>query len=358
MTTEETLTTASETSVTPDTEALSTSTAQDLPEVTDAVINQTVRDLNDLIDRTGLDVALKVGELLIERFYGGDVALTRDTNPSKHVSIRKLAKHPDLPVKATVLHRHISIYVMCKHLGVSPGGHLGVSHLREVLGLPEKDQKRLLAKAEEKGWSRRTLEAEAKKVRESLNVGRGRRPLPGFVKGIRGLSKYVEGKTDMFGDFDDEHLAALAEDEVEALYKTVTAMRLKCEELQGRLQAIPRFGGDFIDVEPEPEPVAEPEPKQPVTPKKAKTPAKPKGTKTTKADPKKKPSRKRKSPIETLAAKVLEYLASQEAPMTRKDIVENVTGVTGVEWDVIEGRMLQDGQIVREGDGYRAAGKE
>jgi len=152
-------------------------------DVSNEVIDQAVRDLNRLYDRAGLEAALAAGKLVVDRFYAGDLQLARDTNPNKHVSFRKLASHPDLMISATILHRHVSIYEMCERLGVSPGKHLGVSHLREVIGLSEKEQKRLLAKAEEQGWSRRQLEDAARKVRKKLHAGKGRRPLPGFREG-------------------------------------------------------------------------------------------------------------------------------------------------------------------------------
>src|SRR5690606_30021614 len=61
-------------------------------------------------------------------------------------------------------------------------------HLVRVAPLERKDQKRLLGTAEKQGWSVRTLEAEARKLRGGKS-NRGRPPSPGFIKAIHALGR-------------------------------------------------------------------------------------------------------------------------------------------------------------------------
>ncbi|MFZ5480498.1 MAG: hypothetical protein ACOZNI_27295, partial [Myxococcota bacterium] len=112
--------------------------------------------------------------------------------------------------------------------------HLTLTHLRAVLGLPEKDQERLLAAAEEKAWTTRQLEDKAAKVRKSEADGRGRKPDPGFVKGIRRLGKLLDEKDAWFGDL--EKVEELEPDQAKALWDHVTGMKLQCEALQKALE--------------------------------------------------------------------------------------------------------------------------
>ena len=81
------------------------------------------------------------------------------------------------------------------------------------------------------------LEAEARKVKVKANAkapkrGGGRPALPTFVRTIRALRRFDDDA--LFADF--EQLDALGEDEAQALYQTVTGLKLRCEALQKRLQ--------------------------------------------------------------------------------------------------------------------------
>jgi hypothetical protein len=95
------------------------------------------------------------------------------------------------------------------------------------------EQKKLLDQAEQKGWSTRQLEDKAASVRKREGDGRGRPPLPAFVKTANWLGKLVE-QGDSFGDLDA--LEGMDEDAVEATVRKVTSMRVKLEELEEKLQ--------------------------------------------------------------------------------------------------------------------------
>ena len=61
-------------------------------------------------------------------------------------------------MSASTLYRSVDIYVLCQELGVSTWNHLGVTHLRAVLG-PSLDQQRtLLTLAEAKALTTEEFE--------------------------------------------------------------------------------------------------------------------------------------------------------------------------------------------------------
>ena len=82
--------------------------------------------------------------------------------------------------------------------------HLGVSHVRAVLGLPIKEQERFLETAEEGAWTVGRIEQEVASSRKELETGvrRGRRPLPAFVKSIHSMRRFAEDDG-LLGDLDE-----------------------------------------------------------------------------------------------------------------------------------------------------------
>jgi hypothetical protein len=83
----------------------------------------------------------------------------------------------------------VQTYQIAKGLGMKPPWrHIEMGHLVRVAPLQKPAQKRLLTAAEKSGWSVRTIEAEARKLRGGKS-NRGRPPSPGFVKAINALSR-------------------------------------------------------------------------------------------------------------------------------------------------------------------------
>lgn len=208
--------------------------------VPDDVIEATVQEVNEISRQATLEISLKLGNLIVERFYGGDLGAWRDRGTTD-ASFRKLAAHPDLMLSPSGVYRAVAVFEVCERLdGVSRLKHLGVGHFRAILGIADKQQEHLLTTASEKGWSVDKLEEEAGKIRKREGDTRGRKPDPGFVKGIRRMEKLLDGGGNWFGDLDK--VDQLDEEEAEALWKTVTGMKLKCEALQKALQVkVPGF---------------------------------------------------------------------------------------------------------------------
>lgn len=206
------------------------------PPASEDVVDQVVATLNNLTRVQGLDLALQIGRVVVHGLYNGDVTVLRGRT-EKDASLRKLAERSEtgaLHLSVPVLFRAIAIFEMTERLGVSTWEHLGVSHLRLVLGLAHGQQQRLLANAEEQEWTVEELEAAAAKIRSKSKAGNGgrKRMLP-FVKGIGRLAKLFANQDETFGGLDQ--IDNLDEDEALRLYQAVTGMKIKCEEMQQAL---------------------------------------------------------------------------------------------------------------------------
>lgn len=207
----------------------------------DDVIDAIAVEINGLARFSVLDLARDVGTVLVTRFYDGKLDAWRSRG-AKDASFRKLAAKADkgeLSVSAAGLYRAVALVELESRLGVSTWKHLSMSHVRLVFGLPEAVQRTILLEADEDGWTVERIQKEADKVR--AHDGRGRKPDPAFVKSIRRLGKLLADDGGWFDDLDK--VEGLDAEEVEALWKTVTGMKLKCEELQKRLAVrVPGFG--------------------------------------------------------------------------------------------------------------------
>src|SRR6266513_2543056 len=63
----------------------------------DDVIEAVVQGLNRLCRQATFEFTLAVGEMVIDKVYGGDLNLWRSRDPTKIISLRKLARHARLP---------------------------------------------------------------------------------------------------------------------------------------------------------------------------------------------------------------------------------------------------------------------
>lgn len=196
-------------------------------------------EMRSLTRDASVDLAIRLGRLVIERLYAGDLSTWRSRGAKAH-SLRALARRPDLPISTSALYRSIALYELASRLGgVSSWSELGVSHLRLVLGLPSEEQRRLLDQACASNWTVAELERETSAARaRCLEQGRGRkrggRPrLPRFVKSLHRLRKCTESSDDLFGDLDA--VATMAPDELAELRATLELVRERFDQLERAL---------------------------------------------------------------------------------------------------------------------------
>ncbi len=122
----------------------------------DQLTDRMVSEINALCKTATLQFALSVGDLVIQRLYLGDMDRWRSRDPTKKMSLRKIARHPSL----AMLYGCIAIYELCERLDIKTWRHISTSHMRLALPLKHEEQARLLRLAESDRWSVRRLEEE------------------------------------------------------------------------------------------------------------------------------------------------------------------------------------------------------
>ncbi len=204
-----------------------------------AELNRSAPALHSLARDASVDLAIRIGKLVIDRLYDGDLSTWRSRGAKAH-SLRALARRADLPVSTSALYRSIALFELSERLGgIEPWSELGVSHLRLVLGLPDDEQRRLLDEACASGWTVAELERETTAARtRCVAQGRGRkrggRPrLPRFVKSLYRLRKCAEESDELFGDL--EAAAEMPPDELAQLRATIELVRARCDQLERAL---------------------------------------------------------------------------------------------------------------------------
>ncbi len=200
------------------------------------VMDTVVRELNEALRGSTMDLHLRIGQLVIDRLYGGDLNAWRAQGP-KEASFERLAARAghDLLVSASSLYRAVALFELTERLAISKWKSLGVSHLRAVLGLPDRDQRPLLSAAEREKWTVKRLEAEVSKLRSSADRRRGRPPLPAFIKTVHRIAKaLVHPMRDLSGL---DHLDRLTHVEIVRLHGLVAQAREHLQVLETRLAA-------------------------------------------------------------------------------------------------------------------------
>ncbi len=185
-----------------------------------------VRELRELYYVKGIELMLRVGELILERLYGGNVARWH-ARYRKDTSFRKLQEHPDLPFKASTLSRAVSMYLLSQRRpDLLQMQNVSQSHLQEVLNLEAELQDYLLGRVEDEGWSVQKLRAEVSDRAVHRSKRRGRTRALAFSKQLRSLKNVVEHRLLLK---DTDQLAGLEHREAQALLET--ARRL-CEQVE------------------------------------------------------------------------------------------------------------------------------
>lgn len=199
----------------------------------DEVIDRIVRDLTTLQRRAGLEMARAVGRLIIDGLYGGDLAGWR-TRGVKDSSFRKLSARGDLPMRPGSIYQAVAIFELTERLGLKGLQNLGISHLRLVLGLPERQQVRLIERAEANGVSVSHLEAEVRKLRREV-PGAGRPALPRFRRTLNAVTRALadDDEDDALGDLD--RIAELDDNTVAEIQAALRLVRQKMDALEAAL---------------------------------------------------------------------------------------------------------------------------
>jgi hypothetical protein len=130
--------------------------ADDDPDVQRAIAS-TISKLGTIERGASVSFALQVGATIVEQMFHGNSAQLRRRGP-KDLSLRRLARHPDLPMTARSLYLAVGIYELCGRLGQDPSLlRLDISHFEAVLPAPRAQQTALLLQAAADRWTVRRL---------------------------------------------------------------------------------------------------------------------------------------------------------------------------------------------------------
>ncbi len=197
-------------------------------------IGELVRELRALYYGSGIELMLRVGELILERLYGGDVAIWQSRS-RKDVSFRKLEKHPDLPFKAAMLSRAVAVYVLSRRRpDLLKLKNVSQSHLQEILNLQPDLQDRLLRRVEDEKWSFRRLRDEVAKHLPSTIQRAGRRRAPQLAKVLRNLRAIADGRLLVM---DPTNIAVLQFHEAQDLFDVARRLCQQAEQAARALAA-------------------------------------------------------------------------------------------------------------------------
>ncbi len=202
------------------------------PSEVDTHLDAVARQILELHRSRHLEYHLALGRVIVDQLFNGDLDAWRSRG-AKDRSFRLLASRRDLAhVSKTTLHRAACVYALSCRLGVPTWKHLGVSHLREVLGLPEQIQEVLLNTAEQERW---TVTKIRRLARAHRLPGRGRKPLPRYVKTIRRLASLLDEREGSLEDL-ATGIARLDPREGPVLLGTLRDVQRFCGELEAALK--------------------------------------------------------------------------------------------------------------------------
>jgi hypothetical protein len=196
------------------------------PMFPEADIGLLVGELRELYYVKGIELMLRIGELILNHLYGGEISRWKSKS-RKDFSFRKLQQHPDLPFKASMLSRAVSIYVLSRRRAdLLALQNVSQTHLQEVLNLDPELQDELLSRVEQEKWSVQRLRAVVIESLPSTTKRAGRPRSPAFSKQLRNLRSIVEGRLLVM---DTANVAVLQFQEAQDLLET--ARRL-CQQAE------------------------------------------------------------------------------------------------------------------------------
>ena len=203
--------------------------------VDEELLGEVVSEINARYVRQGLKLAKSIGELLLDRFFGGDLGAFRNRG-KRHLSLRALARRNDLQISYVQLWNCLSVLAQLRELPPQIGQSLSMHHHKALLPLRDASTKRALAeRAVHDKLSYRQLQEEVRLARANNRVRRPGRPrLPRWVKGLR---RIVETLGEVNGVRVDKH---------DFDYFDTHQARDLVEDLEAQIASLQRLKNDIL----------------------------------------------------------------------------------------------------------------
>jgi hypothetical protein len=142
-------------------------------DVPDSVLDEIAAELRDINQRASWSRTLATGEIVLKRFFRGDVDEWRTHRVQKEESIRRLARRPDCPLGRSALSEAVGVYVVSRELRISLD-ELTPSHVAVVLRVQPMQREKLLRRAIDERLTVRELRTEVLSLRRRDGERRGR----------------------------------------------------------------------------------------------------------------------------------------------------------------------------------------
>lgn len=193
------------------------------------VIDATVAQLRELDRRSGLERMVAIGKLVLDQFFAGSAEAWRERRRNKNNSVRRIAQHPECPLRHSSLNQALGVYVVVRALPcVQTFAHVGACHVIAVLHLVVDAQEAWLRKAEQERWTVRELKAA---VLESRRLRGERRGRPRASEGHAYLARVRRHVRDLEAALHDYEALPLGVDEHAQLGALMTALKAVLAQL-------------------------------------------------------------------------------------------------------------------------------
>lgn len=200
----------------------------------DEQVAEVATRLREIVRGHGLSRTLAIGQLVLERFYGGDEREWRARRSKKNNSIRVLAARPDCPLGKSALNEAVGVYVAVQLLPfVRDAKHIGACHVAAVLRLPPSAREYWLSRAERERLSVRELRG---LIVSSRRQGGERRGRPGLsavgraVSRVRASLKLLRAGLDQLETVDERE-----QGEMDSLLAQLDELRTFCENARSQV---------------------------------------------------------------------------------------------------------------------------
>jgi hypothetical protein len=141
----------------------------------DATLAAIAADLRVIDHRSGWSRTLAIGELILERFFFGNIRDWQAHRRDKEASLRRLALRSDCPLGRSALSESVGVFVACRELPLERmRDQLSPSHVAAVLKLDAPRRIDVLERAMLCRWTVRDVRAEVFAMRKKEGERRGR----------------------------------------------------------------------------------------------------------------------------------------------------------------------------------------
>jgi hypothetical protein len=164
--------------------------------VSEDLLDRAVADLRRIHTKRGLEMAREVGQYVLRVFFDND-GETFEQAARGHSTFRSLARDPRVGLSHSYIWYAARVEIQIRHMPREVAYELPLSHHRLLVSVHDQPLKLRLAKeAANRRLSKRAFKSLIDRHYTPGRKGRaGRKPLPGFVKELRGVVRGVEQAT-------------------------------------------------------------------------------------------------------------------------------------------------------------------